>query len=50
MGMGDKSHVPADLPGTQKAGWASGLVWKDKHIFAPTGVLTPDGSARSKSL
>jgi len=57
MGVGVKPHAPAastpgeePLPIAQEAGWAPGPVWTGVESFAPTGIRSPDRSARSQSL
>jgi hypothetical protein len=47
---------PLSTPGkdmihiVQEAVWAQGPVWTGAEIFAPTGIRSPDRSARSQSL
>ena len=53
MGVGGQRHAPAALPPVpivQEAGWAPGPVWTDAENFVPTGIRSPDRSARSESL
>jgi hypothetical protein len=38
------------VPIVQEAGWAPGPVWTDPENLAPTGIRSPDRSARSHSL
>jgi hypothetical protein len=37
------------LPIVQEAGWDLGSVWKGAENLIPTGIRTPDCSARSQS-
>jgi hypothetical protein len=37
-------------PIVQEAGWAPGPVWTGAENLAPTGIRSPDRSARSQSL
>ena len=56
MGVGDQRHTPAALPWERPgahyigAGWASGPDWTDTENLAPTGIRSPDRTARSESL
>ena len=50
-------HAPAALPSrkdpvpiAQEAEWAPGSVWTGAENLAPTGILFPNGPARSESL
>ena len=38
------------VPIVQEAGWAPGPVWTGVGNLAPTGIRSPDRSARSESL
>ena len=38
------------VPIVQEAGWAPGPVWTGAKNLAPTGIRSPDRSARSESL
>jgi len=38
------------VPIVQEAGWAPGPVWTGAENLAPTGIRSPDRSARSQSL
>jgi len=38
------------VPIVQEAGWAPGLVWTVEENLAPTGIRSPNRSARSQSL
>jgi len=38
------------VPIVREAGWAPGLVWTGEEYLAPTGIRSPDSSARSESL
>jgi len=38
------------VPILQEAGWAPGPVWTGAENLSPTGILSPDRPARSKSL
>ena len=56
-GVGGQPQAPAALPLekdpvpiVQEAGWASGPFWTDAKNLAPTGIRSPDRSARSESL
>jgi hypothetical protein len=56
-GVGGQRHTPAAftpgkdrVPIVQEAGCAPGPVWIGAENLAPTGILSPDLPARSKSL
>ena len=38
------------VPIVQEAGWAPGPVWTGVENLTPTGIRSPDHSARSQSL
>ena len=38
------------VPIVQEAGWAPGLVWTGAENLVPTGIRSPDHTARSQSL
>jgi len=57
MGVGGQRHASAaftpgkgPVPIVQEAGWAPGPVWIGAENLAPTGILSPDLPACSKSL
>ena len=56
MGEGGQHHASAaftpgkdPVPIVQEAGWALELVWRGAENLAPTGIGSPDLSARSES-
>ena len=57
MGVGGQRHaLAAFTPGkdpvtiVQEAGWAPGPVWIGAENLAPTGIRSPELTARSESL
>jgi hypothetical protein len=57
MGVGGELHAPAaftpgkdPVPIVQEAEWEPGPVWIGAENLAPTGIRSPELSARSKSL